>query len=164
MPATRTAPTFVTAATRRQITLGFMDASGERWAGSLVVPVATTAAALDDMVADIVEKSNATLWYTEDHIIREGAKLKSNALNEPRSPSVKDHVLLTYKDLASTLSKRVYVPAPIEAIMVAGTDTPDLTALNDLILSTATVLGGGFVFRSARYSETVDINAAVEPE
>ena len=162
MPGTMTAPTFATAASYKRVSLTWMDNSGDEWTAALRVPIATTAAAIDTMVADIVERSNATLWKTELTEVREGAKLKANATTDPRSQSVFDHVFITFKNLSTGMSQRVYIPAPLEVTLQPNTDTPDNTDLADLGTSALVVLGAGYAARSSRYTETREINEAEE--
>lgn len=163
MAGTQTAPTFVSAATFKRVSLTFIDNSGDVWTESLQVPAATTAAAIDTLVADIVSRSNASLWHTEVAEVREGAKLKSNATTDPRSQSVFDHVLLSFKNPATGASQRVYIPAPLEATMQAGTDNPDNTDLADVATGSLAVLGAGYQWRSSRYTEMREINSSVAP-
>lgn len=162
MPGTQTAPTFATAATFKRVSLTWLDNSGDEWTGSIRVPTATTALDIDTMVADIVERSNASLWHTELAEVREGAKLKANATTDPRSQSVFDHTFITFKNLASGMSQRIYIPAPLEATLVPETDTPDLADLADLATSGLVVLGAGYAAKSARYTEMREINEAEE--
>jgi len=164
MAGTRTAPTTVSAETYKQISIGFIDASGDVWSESLRVPVATTAAAIDAMIADIQERSNASIWRTEVTEVREGAASTSNATTDPRSQSVFDHILMTFKNIATGMSQRVYVPAPLEATLLdPASDVPNITDLSDLGTSALVVLGAGYAFKSARYTESREMNAAVKP-
>lgn len=164
MAGTMTAPTAVTAATYKLVSIGFVDVSGDVWSESLRVPVATTAAAIDAMVADIQERSNASIYKLEITEVREGAILTGNATTDPRSQSVFDHVLMTFKNNATGMSQRVYIPAPLEATMLdPASDTPNMTDLADLGTSALVVLGAGYAVKSARYTEMREINAAVRP-
>lgn len=163
MPGTMTAPTFATAATYKRVSLSFLDNSGDEWTGSIRTPIATTAAAIDVMVADIVERSNASLWHTELSEVREGAKLKANATIDPRSQSVFDHTFLTFKNVTTGMSQRIYIPAPLEITLLPNTDTPDNTDLADLATSGLAVVGAGYAWKSSRYTETRETNEAVAP-
>ena len=164
MAGTMTAVTAVTAATYKLVSISFVDASGDVWTESLRVPTATTAAAIDTMIADIQERSNASIWKLEITEVREGAISTSNATTDPRTQSVFDHILMTFKNPATGMSQRVYIPAPLEATFEAPAgDVPNLTDLSDLGTSALVVLGAGYQFRTARYTELREINAAVRP-
>lgn len=160
--ATHTAPLFTAAATYKRVSIRWIDASGDLWAGSALVPTATTAALLDTMLGDIREKTNASNYETELTEVRTGARSKANATTDPRSQSVYDHVFITFKNAATGASQRIYIPAPLELTLVPDTDTPDLAALADLSLSSLAVLGAGYAARSARYTEMREINEAEE--
>jgi len=163
MAGTQTAPTMVTAATYRLISIHFVDASGDVWTESFRTPIATTAAQLDTLIADIQERSNASIWRVDDQLIREGAAAKSNATVLPRSQSVFDTVFLTFKNIATSVTQRIYIPAPLEVTLVAESDTPNNTDLADVATAAAVVLGAGFVWQSSRYTEHREINAAEKP-
>lgn len=164
MAGTQTAPNFAAAATYKRVSLTFIDASGDEWTGSFRTPVATTAAQIDTMTADIVERSNASLYHTELTEVREGARLTSNATTDPRSQSVYDTMFLTFTNVATGASQRIYIPAPLEATFESPDgDVPNLTDLADLGTSSLVVMGAGYTFRSARYSEHKEINQAVKP-
>lgn len=164
MAGTMTAPTAVTAATYKLVSIGFVDASGDVWSESLRVPVATTAAAIDAMIADIQERSNASIYKLEITEVREGVISTGNATTDPRSQSVFDHILLTFKNSVTGMSQRIFVPAPLEATFESpGGDVPNLTDLSDLGTAALVVLGAGYTFRTARYTERREINSAVRP-
>lgn len=163
MAGTMTAPVATGAATYKLVSISFVDASGDVWSESLRVPAATTAAAIEALVADIQERSNASIWQLTISEVREGAAAKSNATTDPRSQSVYDHVFLTFKNIATGMAQRVYIPAPLEATLVAGTDSPDNTDLADVSTSALVVLGAGYTWRSSRFTEVREINAAEKP-
>lgn len=164
MVGTMTAPLFAAAATYKTVSLTFIDASGDIWTGSIRTPVATTPAQIDTMVADIVERSNASLYETALTEHRVGARTTTNATVAARSQDVRDTMFMTFTDVATGASQRIYIPAPLEATFEATTgDVPNLTDLADLGTSALVVLGAGYTFRSARYSKHKDQNAAVKP-
>jgi len=163
MAGTMTAPTMVTAATYRLISLHFVDASGDVWTESFRTPTATTAAQIDTLIADIQERSNASIWRVDDQIIREGAAAKTNATILARSQSVFDTVFLTFKNISTSVAQRIYIPAPLEATLLDETDTPNNTDLADVATSAGVVLGAGFVWQSSRYTEHREVNAAEKP-
>lgn len=163
MAGTRTAPLVTAAATYQMLSISFVDASGDVWSESLRVPTAVTAAEMEALVADIQERSNASIFKIETTAVREGTAAKSNATTDPRSQSVFDHVFLTFKNLATGMAQRIYIPAPLEATLVDESDTPNNTDLADVATTGLIVLGSGYAWRSSRYTETREINAAEKP-
>jgi len=164
MAGTQTAPLQTAAATYRTLSISFIDASGDVWTESIRVAAAASAINMDAMIADIQERSNASIWKTELTEAREGAITTTNATTDPRSQSVFDHVLMTFKNIATGMAQRIYVPAPLEATMQdPENDIPNMTDLADLGTATLVVLGAGYALRSARYTEMREINAAVKP-
>lgn len=163
MAGTMTAPLLTAAATYRLISIHFVDASGDVWTESFRTPLATTGAQLDALIADIQERSNASIWRVDDQLIREGAAAKTNATKLPRSESVFDAVFLTFKNIGTNVVYRIYIPAPLEATLLDETDTPNNTDLADVATAAGVVLGAGFVWQSSRYSEKRETNEAEKP-
>jgi len=163
MAGTMTAPTMVSAVTYRLISIHFVDASGDVWTESFRTPSATTAAQIDTLIADIQERSNASIWRVDDQLIREGAAAKTNATTDPRSQSVFDTVFLTFKNISTSVAFRIYIPAPLEVTLLDETDTPNNTDLADVATAAAVVLGAGFVWQSSRYTEHREVNEAEKP-
>lgn len=163
MAGTMTAPTMVSAITYRLISIHFVDASGDVWSESFRTPSATTAAQIDTLIADIQERSNASIWRVDDQLIRQGAAAKTNATTAPRSQSVFDAVFLTFKNIATSVAFRIYIPAPLEVTLLDETDSPNNTDLADVATAAAVVLGAGFVWQSSRYVEHKETNEAEKP-
>jgi len=163
MVGTMTAPTMVTAATYRALSIHFVDASGDVWTENFRTPIATTAAQIDTLIADIQERSNASVWRVDDIAVRQGAAATTNASKLPRSESVFDTVFLTFKQIANNVTYRIYIPAPLEATLLNETDSPDNTDLADVATAAGVVLGAGFVWQSSRYSEHREMNEAEKP-
>lgn len=159
--ATHTAPTFASAATYKIMSVTFIDASGDEWTGSLRVAVGATAGQLDTLLADIQARTNASNYKTELSEVREGARVKANATILARSQDVHDAMLMTFKNVSTGASQRLYIPAPLEAVFEAPTnDVPNLTDLSDVGTGAVVVLGAGYSFLQARYTKHKDLNAA----
>lgn len=164
MAGTQTAPLQTAAATYRTLSISFIDSSGDVWTESIRIDAAASAINMDAMIADIQERTNASIWKTELTESREGAASSTNTTVLPRSQSVFDHVLMTFKNIATGMAQRIYIPAPLEATMQdPQTDLPNMTDLADLGTASLVVLGAGYTLRSARYTEMREINAAVKP-
>jgi len=161
MAGTRTAPAMTAAATARRISYSFYDGTDQK-TFAFYVPVAATAAAIEAVLADIASRSNASLFNIDDVMVREGVKSAANAVNEPRSGSVFDHIVLHFKVLATRVSTRLWIPANTEATMLdPGADVPSTADLAD-VATGAVALGLG-AWVSARYNENKETNEAVSP-
>lgn len=163
MPGTRTAPAITAAATYKRVSIHWVDNSGEVRSDSANVPVGATAAQIEAVIVALQAASNASVYQVDVSEIRLGAKSSANALNVGRSPSVFDNIVGHFKDDVTTASQRLFIPAPIEAVMVVGTDTPDVstTELSDLVVAGEAMLAGAYDIKSYRYSERRDINTKV---
>jgi len=159
--ATHTAPLFTAAATYKIMSMTYIDASGDEWTGSIRVATATTAAQMDTLLGDIQSRTNASNYKTELSEVREGARVKANATVLARSQDVHDAMLMTFKNVATGATQRIYIPAPLEATFEATTnDTPNLTDLADVGTGAVVVLGAGYAFLQARYTKHKDLNQA----
>lgn len=160
---TRTAPLLSTAAIYDQISVKWIDASGDTRSDSFNVLPATTAAEVEALLTDLQDRSNASIYEVTRKSIWTGAKTRTNGTALGRSQSVHDHVLTTYKDLATQASQRVYIPAPLEVTLVDGTDVPNMVDLIDVGLTTVVMLGGNYAMQSARFVEKREINEIAQP-
>jgi len=154
MAGTRTAPAWTAAATSRLVTLHLIDASGDLATVPLIVPVAATAASLEDFADDYALSTNASLYKITDEAIREGDADPDNAVAEYRA-SVKDGINLLFKNLTTHQAQSVRVVAPIEDIMQGNQDIPLISAapLVTLIPEILTILTVSYDFRQAQFTE-----------
>lgn len=150
---TRTAPSFTAAASRRNITLRLIDASGDLYSETLPVAVAATAANVETWAAAYAAASNASLYGIVDSIERLGDADPDNATVGQRN-SVKDGVNSLYKVASTGEALTTRLVAPIPAVMQGNQDIPLLSAteMSALIVAYLALLSG-FGFNSAQYTE-----------
>jgi hypothetical protein len=151
--ATRTAPLFTAAVTRRLIGLRLIDSSGDYYTESIEVAVSATAAAIEQFASDYAAASQASLYSIVDMQERNGADLPSNANTFQRN-SIKDGINVLYKVPATGETDPLRIVAPQPAIMNGDLDQPLTTASLFTDLRTATLaLKTGFSYISAQFTE-----------
>lgn len=152
-PAVRTAPDFTTAATYRTITLQVIDASGDKDAVGLLVPVAATAATIEAIVDAYQAATQSSVYGIIDSSFREGDADPDNADTLQRN-SNKDGINLLFKDIATRVAAPVRVVAPVPAALQGNQDIPLLSSdeLTNLIVAVLAVKAG-FDFQRAQFTE-----------
>lgn len=151
MAGTRTAPALTASATRRILTIRFIDASGDVSAESIDVPIASTSANLETIVAKYQLATQASVYDVQDTLFREGDADPDNAETNQRN-SVKQGINGLFK--AGTVTEQLRVVAPVGATMQGNSDIPLLssTEMTELILAVLAVKTG-FAFKRAQYTE-----------
>lgn len=154
MPAgTRTSPLFTAAANDRQITLHLIDASGDKWAENLRVPVAATAASIEAYAAAYQAATQASLYGMSDQLLRLGDADPDNADNLQRSSGAQG-VNNLFKNLTTHLTQPIRLVAPIEEVMQGNQDIPLLSAAEmTAVITTALAVLTGFSFQRAQYTD-----------
>jgi len=152
-PAVRTAPAFTAPVTYRQMTLQLIDASGDKDAAGLLVPVAATAATLEAIAAAYQEATQASLYGIIDSQFREGDADPDNADTQQRNSNA-EGVNLLFKDIATRMTAPFRLVAPVPATMQGNQDIPLLSSdeLTNLIVATLAVKTS-FDFQRAQYTE-----------
>ena len=153
MAGTRTAPLFTAAASRRNITLRMIDASGDLYSETIPVAPSATAANIEAWAAAYVAASNSSLYGIIDSVDRLGDADPDNAVVAQRN-SVRDGVNSLYKVPSTGEALTTRLVAPIPAVMQGNQDTPLLSAteMSTLILAYLALLTG-FSFSSAQYTQ-----------
>lgn len=161
MPGTRTAPAITGAATFREISLRWIDAVGDLRSDASIVDTAATNAQVESVAADMQLGSNSSLYALRLTDVFEGAKSKINALSAVRE-SVQDNIVYHAKD-TGRVDRRSFLPAPIQAVFVTDTETPDEAdaVLVAIMLAWDAVWSGSFSGVSLRFTERRDINEKV---
>lgn len=161
MPGTRTAPALTGAATFIEISLRWIDAVGDLRSDASIVAAAATDIQLEAIAADMQLGSNASLYAVRKTNVFEGAKTKSNALAAVRE-SAQDNIVYHAKD-TGRVDRRAFLPAPIAAVFVGGTETPDSldAVLIDIMDAWDAAWAGTFSGVSLRFTERRDINEKV---
>lgn len=161
MPGTRTAPAITGAPTFLEISLRWIDAVGDVRSDSSIIDAAATDIEIEAVAADMVSGSNASLYAVRVTEVFEGAKAKSNALSAVRE-SAQDNIVYHAKD-TGRVDRRSFVPAPLQALFVTDTETPDESDAVIVAIMAAwdAVWKGTFAGVSLRFTERRDINEKV---
>lgn len=161
MPGTRTAPAITGAATFIEISLRWIDAVGDLRSDASIVDGAATDTQIEAVAADMQAGSNASLYSVRVTDVYDGAKTKANALAAVRE-SVQSNIVYHAKD-AGRNDRRAFLPSPIAAVFVTGTETPDEAdvALDDIMTAWDAVWAGTYAGVSLRFSERREINQKV---
>jgi hypothetical protein len=126
MPGTRTAPAVTGTATKRTISLGLVDASGDVYAEGEDVAVSAAAGDIEGLAASYQAASNASLYRVTSTLIWEGAIDPDNAVAAYRG-SVAEGINMLYRN-AALLTRSQRLIAPIAAVMQGNQDIPLLTS------------------------------------
>jgi len=144
------------------ISLSYIDTNGQVRTDSYDVPVATTDAELNAFSQAMGAATNASLWSVQKTtIFAPSPPSKANA-TDAVDDSVKDNIVLLYKNNAN-LAVDVFIPAPLEAELVAGTVNPDPTnALIIAVIAAANAIWDAYAVVSYRYTERRKKNRAIK--
>lgn len=161
MPGTRTASVVDATPDYKVVSLQWIDADGDSRGDSIAVPTSATEVQIEAVAAKMVLASNASLWRVVVGNVFEGAKSKSNALEAVRE-SAQDNIVFHAKN-GLRVSTRVYVPAPLAAVFVTDTETPDAssTELDEMMTAVLALLAGTFAGVSLRFTERREIGEKV---
>lgn len=162
MAGTRTAPTVDGTPDFKRISLSLVDAQGDIRSVSLVVDAATTVATIEALVAALQAVTNASIYEVTVTDVYSGARNTSNA-SDAVVNSVYSNIVYHIK-ASPTSSQRGYVPAPIDAVFIAGTDTPDINNadLGTWFAAVLAAAGGAYTGQSVRYTERREVNDAIK--
>jgi hypothetical protein len=140
--------------TRRLIHLSYIDVNEQVNTDSYEILASATDAQLNTFVAKMGAASNANLWRVA--VTNEFAPtigLKADAVDAV-DDSVKDNIVILYKATTGSQAFDLYVPAPVEAMLVAGTLNPNPTATEfSELIAAADAVFSSYNRKSYRYSE-----------
>lgn len=153
MAGTPTFPDVEAAATYRTITLQTIDASGDKDAVGLIVPLAATVAQVNTFAEAYQAATQASVYGVLSTLFWEGDADPDNAETGSRDSNA-DGINLLFKDLSTRMTAPVRVVAPDPATMQGNQDIPLLssTELTNLIVATL-ALKPSFDFQRAQYTE-----------
>lgn len=156
----RTAPTYAGTPNYVIVSYRFIDANGSKTSTSYITTAArATTAAIEAMAAALSAATNANLYdiVLESHT--DGAASTSTAIDESRE-SVNDYINTLVREPTSRKTQEVSIPAPLDALFVAGSQKVDTTnALYQAVNTAAdTLLVSTYVFVSVRFSEHRKLN------
>lgn len=162
MPGTRTAPTVNGTPSFVRISIQMIDYEGDLRSVSYIADAAVTDIQIEALVNTTALATNASVYAVTKSEVYEGARQKGNA-TEAVVNSVFSNVVYHVK-ASPTSSQRGYIPAPIEAIFVDGTDDPDPNnlTLTNWFTAVLDAVGGAYSGQSLRYTERREQNDAIK--
>lgn len=162
MPGTRTAGTIDGTPDFKRIGISLVDAQGDSRSISLIADAAVLDATIETMIAELQVITNASIYEVRVEDVYSGARATTNAADAVVN-SVFSNIVYHVK-ASPTSSQRGYVPAPIDAVFIAGTDTPDKdnADLGDWFGAVLAVVGGAYAGQSVRYTERREMNDAIK--
>lgn len=171
MAGTRTAPDLTGTATAIQLSVHFIDDSGDVWSEAHFLPVASTAAQREAYIDTLQLASAASIYKVDVSSVfgTDGLADPSNAEADGdlvKSRSVFDAVLVTLKHTTDPEKKNkvVRIPSPMASLFqVDGEFISDQIDVNSTELvnhlgTTLTMFGAGWAVAWARYSERAEMN------
>jgi len=120
---TRTASTVDGTGEFREVSLRWIDAVGDIRSDATIIDAGATDVQIEAVAAAMQAASNASLYAIRVTDVYEGAKSKGNADSAVRE-SLQDNIVFHAKD-SGRVDRRSFVPAPLAAVFVADTETPD---------------------------------------
>jgi len=161
MPGTRTAPDVgVATPNYKLVSLNMIDSVGDSKSNSFVAATGATNAEIETYAAETQERSNASLFEVQITSVYFGARSKGNAL-EAVFNNIQDNIRYSIK-AGPTTRQYAYIPSPLEAMFLAGTETPDATALNDWFAAVLAVAGAGWTGLNYGFVEHKDRNQSIK--
>lgn len=174
MAGTRTAPDVTGVATILELSVHFIDISGDTWSEAHFIPVASTAAQREAYIDALQAASGASIYkvrvvtdFGTDALADSG-----NADETPdnyKSDSVFDSLNVTIKHNTDPEKKNkiVRVPAPMKSLFTSQAGyTSDVidgesAELAALLVAALAMFGAGWSIAWARYSEKSELNEKV---
>lgn len=151
----RTAPTYDGTPAYVTVSYRWIDANGNKTSTSYITTLArATSAAIEAMADALVAASNANLYDIVLETHTDGAPSASTATEAPRE-SADDYVNTLVRDPVSRKTQEVSIPAPIDAMFIAGKNVVDTTNTLYQAVNTAadTLLPSNYAFISVRFSQ-----------
>lgn len=160
MPGTRTAPTVNGTPSYKQVSISTIDAQTDEVSNALIADPAVTDAQIETLVDETQQRSNASLWCVKVTDVYAGAKLSSNALAAVFA-NAQDNIRYSIKQ-SPTSRQYAYIPAPLAAMLIAGTENPDTAALSAWFGAVLAVAGGSWSGLNVGFVEHKDRNQATK--
>lgn len=159
MPGTRTAPAVDGTPDLLKLSVSYFDSDGDTYTDTVYVDGTATAVEIEAYIDALVPASNASIWKVEVGEVYEGAKLLSNAVDAV-DDSVQDGIVVHYKNPTTRADIRIRIPAPLETMLVAGTEKVDAAdaLFTGVLAGFAPIVPTGFSPVTARYSQRREIN------
>lgn len=178
MAGTRTAPAVTGAATNLQLSVSFIDDSGDTWSESHVLPVGTTNANIEAYLDALQAASGASIYKAGIESVWGTDALADSGNADPaigflKSRSVFDslNVTLKHTTVPDMKNKIVRVPAPLAEMFVNNfidttpnpptyvSDNPDIVStVLVALLGAIQTLFPAYSIAWSRYSEKTELN------
>lgn len=161
MPGTRTAPTVDGTPSYINASFTFYDYTGEQRTDTYQFDADSTNAEIEAFAAALQAASNGTLWRIKKSDTYNSVGDPTNALEEVWE-NAQDNIVLLAKDALNN-SQDLFIPAPINAMFLEGTENidPTSTTLADVI-STALPMLASYGIVSARFTHRRQIGTAIK--
>jgi hypothetical protein len=160
MPGTRTAPTISGTPTYKIVSLTWYDYTGEQRTDSYQMDADSTAAEIEAFAVAMQALSNATLWRVGVADTYNSVGDSSNALEQVWEDAETNLVFLAKTSL--NVANNLFVPAPINAAFVEGTEEIDPTNAEIAALLAAWLpMRAGFSVVSGRFTQRRSIGTKV---
>lgn len=151
----RTAPAVNGTPTFKRVSIRYVDSSGSVRADSVDVAFNLADAVIEDYLLALEVVTNANIYAVEVVDVYNSDDDSGQAVNLPRA-SVSDNIVAQYDGLLPNTSVNTFIPAPVDSVFLAGTDTVDPTN-SDMVAYLAaglTLIGGApRTVRGLRYTE-----------
>lgn len=160
MPGTRTAPTVSGTPTYKVVSLTWYDYTGEQRTDSYQLDADSTAVEIEAFVEAMQAMSNATLWRVNVSDSYNSVGDSSNALEQVWEDVETNMVFLA--KTALNVSANLFVPSPINAAFIEGTEEIDPTnAALATLLAAWLPMRAGFSVVSGRFTQRRSIGTKV---
>jgi hypothetical protein len=161
MPGTRTAPTINGTPTFIQLSVTLYDYTGEQRTDTYFVDADSTDAELEAYVAALQAVTNGTIWRVKVGYVYNSIGDSGNAIEEVWEDADSNLVVLL-KSASIEKGQDWYVPAPINAMFVEGTNEIDPTnASLAAWLAAILPMRNTYSVVSARFTSRRDIGTKV---
>lgn len=157
----RTAPEYTGTPSYVIVSFRFIDANGEKQSTPYITTLArATTANIEAMADALAAASNANLYDIVLETHTEGAASIATANEDPRE-SANDLINTLVREPVSRKTQEVSIPAPLDALFLAGSNTVDTSVTEYQAVNTAAnnLLPDAYVFVSVRFSEHRKINS-----
>jgi len=159
MPGTRTAPAINGTPTYKQLSLRMIDSDGTKRALDYQFPDTVTNLEMNSVMTSLQACMNASIYEAWVSDVYFSNAVSTNALNAVQQ-SVRQNIVILFRDDVLLKSQEVYIPSPISSLFVTGTKNVDVTnvtyeAYRDFV---DTALATDYAPVSVRYTERRQIN------
>lgn len=159
--ATRTAPAIDGTPNWKVLSVTVYDYTGEQRTDSYYLDADTTNAEIEAIVAALQDVTNSTIWKVTVSDLYNSVGDPSNA-DEAVWEEASSNLVLLLKSPTVEKGFNFFIPAPINAMFVEGTENIDPTNVDLAALMTAILPArAGYSFVSARFTARRDVGTKI---